>query len=87
MMNDDIFGEVMVYLDLKTILKHFQIFSNENLINWLNRIPDEDLKKMDVRELWRRLQERHELFIHRYFERLYQIYDENNIEKIMKKWI
>lgn len=79
--------EVILYLDIKTILKHFELFSNENLINWLNGISDKDLKKMDVRELWRRLQERHELFIRRYFERLYQIYNEKEIEKIMKKWI
>ena len=45
------------------------------------------MKKIDVRELWRRVQERHELFIHRYYERLYQIYNEKEIEKIMKKWI
>lgn len=89
-MMDDIFNEVILYLDLKTILKHFQIFSNENLINWFNGISDEKLKnlnKMDVRELWRRVQERHELFIHYYFERLYRIYPENEIEKIMNKWI
>jgi hypothetical protein len=86
-MMNDVFHEVILYLDLKTILKHFELFSNENLINWLNGISDEDLKKMYIRELWRRVQERHELFIRRYFERLYQIYNEKEIEKIMKKWI
>ncbi len=86
-MISDVFDKVISYLDLKTIVKHFEIFSNENLINWLNGISDEDLKRMDTRELWRRVQEKHKCFILQYFERLYKIYHENEIEKIMKKWI
>lgn len=86
-MEDDIFDEVISYLNLKTIVKHFEIFSNENLIIWLNGISDEDLKRMDTRELWRRVQEKHKSFILQYFERLNKIYNEMEMEKIMKKWL
>lgn len=72
--------EIILYLDVKTILKHFEFFSNEDLIYWMNEFSDEEWKKLDLRELWRKIRQQNEPFLIKYFTKMDQIYD--SVEKM-----